>query len=338
MAIRFLTSAPNFKNGQLLRLGGYIYSEPNVSSRGVNFNLSGIAVSLKTEIEVHYGDFVVVEGVYKDGKVIASKINEFKESQNLLVNIRKRLLYFYKSSLPEPHASLVAGITIGAKSGLSKNFSDKLKSSGTSHVVVASGMNITMVGQFVLSLLLIFLSRKKSLIFSLILIWIYTAIAGFEAPIVRAVIMASIVFIGEIFGRVNNTLRYLGLSAFVMLLIVPSWIADVGFLLSFATTLSLVLFESKISRLISFVPSIIKEDLSTSIAAQIGSAPILFYFFGSFNILSPFINTLVLWTVAPIMIIGGVSGILSFVFPGLARIILQLAYPLTAWFVSVILL
>ena len=148
--------------------------------------------------------------------------------------------------------------------------------------------------------------------------------------------MATVAFSGQLLGKLGNTLRYTILTAIVMLLVVPSWLGDVGFILSFATTISLILFQAKVNNFLKFIPEIIIEDLSTSVAAQIGSAPIILFFFGSVNPLSPIINCLVLWIVAPVMIIGIVSGLLSFILPGTARIMLLTIYPLTAWFVSVV--
>src|SRR5260221_4509942 len=332
---RFITTQVHYSNGQLLRISGRLFSEPNISGSYITFNLSGIRVFAKGE-DIHYGDFVVVEGIYEDGKIIKGKIKEQEVSNSIFTILRKRITSFYQDSLNEPYASLVAGITIGAKSALPRSFSNKLKNTGTSHIVVASGMNITLVAGFILSILLLIVSRRKALILTITFIWFYTFIAGFESPIIRAAIMASIAFVGQIFGRIANTLRYVVLTGFIMLIIVPTWISDVGFLLSLATTISLILFQTKINNLLKFLPEIIREDLSTSIAAQIGSTPIILYFFGNFNLLSPIINVLVLWIVAPVMIVGGLSAILSFISPELAKTILLTIYPLTVWFVSVV--
>jgi ComEC/Rec2-related protein len=334
LIIRFITIQNHFTNGQLLRISGRLFSEPNVSGQNIKFNLSGIRVSAKGD-DLHYGDFVVVEGEYKDG-IVKGEVKEIVVSNNIFTKIRKRLISFYEDSLSSPHASLVAGITIGAKSTLPRNFSDKLRKTGTSHIVVASGMNISMVAEFILSICLLFISRRKALLITIIFIWIYTLVAGFEAPIIRAAIMGTIAFSTQIFGRIGNTLRYTILTGLIMLIIVPSWLTDVGFLLSFSTTTSLTLFQTKINKLLNFIPPIIKDDLSTSIAAQIGSMPIILYFFGNFNLLSPLINVLVLWIVAPVMIVGALGGLLSFIFPGIAKIILLTIYPLTVWFVSVV--
>ncbi len=332
---RYFSAKPNFTNGQRLKVSGTILSEPSTSRSNSYFNLANIKVTAKGD-NVHYGDYIVIEGTYEDGELKDTIIDNINPSNNFFIKIRKKLVNFYEESLPQPHASLIEGMTIGAKSNLPYNFNNNLKRTGTSHVVVASGTNVTMTAGFLLAILLTVLPRRKALIFTVIFIWIYTLISGFEAPIIRASIMATVAFTGLIFGKVGNSFRYIIFAAIIMLIVIPSWVSDIGFLLSFATTASLILFQSHIGKLFKSLPGIIKEDLTTSISAQIGSTPIIFYFFGNLNLLSPFINVLVLWTIAPIMIIGGLSGILSFFFPALAKIILQFSYPLTAWFVSVV--
>ncbi len=84
------------------------------------------------------------------------------------------------------------------------------------------------------------------------------------------------------------------------------------------------------------IPVILREGLSTSLAAQIGVAPILLVTFGQFNLLSPLINALVLWTIAPITIIGAIGGLIGVFVPGLGRMILYLTFPLSAWFVYIV--
>jgi competence protein ComEC len=335
LIFRYISSEPHYQNGQILKVSGHVLSEPTTSYGNIKFNLSNILVTTK-ETNIHYGDFVTIEGIYKNGELTKTKINELSSSNNFLINIRRKIVDFYKSVMKEPNASLIAGITIGAKSTLPRNFSNNLNKTGTSHIVVASGTNITIFAGFVTNLLILKIKRQKALIITIIFIWIYTFIAGFDAPIIRAAVMATIAFTGIILGKVGNTLKFTLLTGYIMLFFVPTWIKDVGFLLSFATTISLILFQSKITKLIYFVPEVIKEDLATSITAQIGAIPIIFFFFGNINLLSPFINLLVLWMIPIIMIIGGLSGLISLVSPELAKPILLLSYPLTAWFISVV--
>jgi competence protein ComEC len=121
-----------------------------------------------------------------------------------------------------------------------------------------------------------------------------------------------------------------------MLIYNPDWLIDIGFILSFVSTASLMLFEKRIRIWLSKVPEVLKEGLSTSLAAQIGVAPILFVTFGQFNILSPVVNALVLWTIPPLMILGAVGGLFGLIFPFLGKMILWASFPLLWWFVHIV--
>lgn len=333
---RFLTTQKTYSNGTKLRISGQITQEPTVFSNSQRIFLSGLKIYIERFPEVRYGDRVVVEGVVEDGELKNPKLLSHSDTNNILIKFKRSLVSFWQNTLPEPHSALVAGITLGYKANLPQSFSDELRSTGTSHVVVASGMNVTFVAGFLLSLLILIMPRPKALLFSALGIISYCIITGLEAPIVRAAIMAGFIFMAQISGRVSQTVRVLFLTVFLMLLIKPAWITDIGFILSFAATLSLVLFESKVNSKLSFVPEVFRESLSTSITAQIGVAPIIFLTFGQFNLLSPLINALVLWTVPLIMIIGGVGGIVGLILPELGKIILYLCYPLTSWFIWII--
>lgn len=333
VAIRVLYSQPTYSNGQRLRITSTISLEPTVYSYQQRVTISGLKVYLPKYPEIYYGDKIVVEGVVKDGELTEPKLISVKPTDNFLIIFKRKIVSFWQRTLPEPDASLVAGIVLGYKSSLPRNFSDVLKKTGTTHVVVASGMNVTFTASFLMAILLKFTKRSKALIITLIGIVFYCVITGFEAPIVRAAIMAGITFAAQLTGRVSSSLRAAGITGLIMLAIKPAWIADIGFILSFASTISLMLFESKVSSKLHFVPGLFRESLSTSLAAQIGTAPILFATFGQFNILSPVINALVLWVVPIVMIIGAVGGVIGLISPFLGQIITYLLYPLTTWFI-----
>ena len=98
-----------------------------------------------------------------DGHLLKKvEIIEIKRSRGWLYIFRNKLLNFYISSIPEPHASLVSGMVIGAKGDIPERFWDRLKTTGTAHVVVASGMNVTLVAAFFMNVFVIFLPRKRN--------------------------------------------------------------------------------------------------------------------------------------------------------------------------------
>lgn len=336
LIFRFFSSKPQYVNGQKIRLSSTVFVEPVLYPNRQRLTLSSLKVYLPTFPEIYYGDSVVVEGVVNGDSLDKAVLVKQTSSNNLLLNFKRRLVSFWQKTLPEPHASLVAGIILGFKRNIPQDFWLDLKKTGTTHVVVASGMNVTFVAEFLITTLILLLKRKWAILASILGIVAYSFMAGLEAPIIRAAIMASTVLLAQVLGRLTQTLRIFFLTAFFMLILKPAWITDVGFLLSFGSTLSLILFGTKVHNKLSFIPGIFREGFSTSVAAQIGVAPILFLFFGQFNILSPVVNMLVLWIIPIVMVVGSLGGLIGLVFPLLGQLIIYLIYPLTSWFVWVI--
>lgn len=334
--IRFVTTRPIYSEGDRVRITSGVNSEPIRYEVSQAVTLRGLKIYLPLFPEIHYGDKVIVEGKVSEGSLEDPVLVKVEQASGILYFLRRKLVQFYQYSLPEPHAALVSGIVLGSKSSLPTGFWDALKKTGTAHVVVASGMNVTMTASFLMGLLILFLPRRKAIPLALLGIWIYALISGFEAPIVRAAIMGSLAFSAQAVGRLNIAWRTLFFSILVMLIIKPDWISDIGFILSVVATASLLLFERKINKKVSFIPGIFREGLSTSLAAQIGVAPVIFITFGQYSILSPLVNAAVLWTVAPIMIIGALGGFLGLLLPNLGKLALLLAYPLTSWFVWIV--
>lgn len=334
---RYYLTRPEFTDGQKVRVTTTVSADPARYSNYQIVKISNFSVKLPLFPEVEYKDRLVVEGTVKDDSYLDdAKIISQSSSTSFLIQIRKKIIKVYQSSLPEPYAAFLAGTTLGVKSSLPTDFLQKLKNTGTAHVVVASGMNVTLVAGFLMNLLVGTFIRSKAIIFSLMAIWLYVFMVGFEAPIVRAAIMGSIAFSAQGLGRLSSAFRALIVSALVMLIYKPAWIFDISFLLSFFATLSLMVFQKHIEKRIMFIPGFFREGLSTSLAAQIGVAPILYYTFGQFNIFSPLINALVLWTISYITIGGIIAGALGLFWLDLAKIVIWLIYPFLWWFVLVV--
>jgi competence protein ComEC len=334
--IIFYSNQFTYTDGTYVRVTDRVLSEPIRYTDSQYFRLSGFKIYLPLYPEVHYRDEIVVEGKVDKNKLKNVKLIEVRENRGLLSNFRNRLLDVYQENLSGENAALVSGVTLGSKGDISTEFWNKLKVTGTAHVVVASGFNVSLVANFLINFFILFLPRRRALYFALAGIWIYSILSGFDAPIVRAAIMGSIGFSAQAMGRVYDAWRGLFLSALGMLVYRPDWLTDLGFILSFFATASIMLFERRINKKAQFIPKIIREDFSTSFAAQIGVFPILFVSFGQFNMLSPLINTVVLWTIVPITIIGMIGGIVGMFIPLLGRLILFVTFPLTGWFIGVV--
>jgi len=327
---RYFTTRPVYKDGDYIRITAAVLTEPIEYETSQYLKLSGLKVYLPLFPEISYGDKVIIEGVVNDNKLKSPKLISVRESKSFATQFRKNIISFYQRSFPEPYAGLTGGIVLGSKSGLTADFWQKVKIAGVAHVVVASGMNVTFVTSFLLNSLAVFLPRRKLIPFVILGIILYLSISGFDAPLVRAAIMGGLAFSAQETGRFVSAWRALVMSALVMLVLNPLWVSDIGFILSFVATGSILLFERKIREKLASVPKFLKEGLSTSLAAQIGVTPILFVTFGYFNILSPVINALVLWTIPYIMVFAALGGIMQ------SKLILYLSYPFLWWFSFVV--
>jgi competence protein ComEC len=320
----------------MVRITSSVLTDPIKYSTSQGVKLAGLKVYLPLFPEVSYGDKIIVEGVVKDGKLEKAKLVSILDEKTLLSGFRNSIIDFYQKVLPANEAGLLGGVVLGSKNSLPPDFYTYAKNIGVAHIVVASGTNVTFVVSFLMGIATLFFSRRKAIFFVILGIILYLFMSGFDAPLIRAAVMAFFTFLAQGTGRLTSAWRVLGLTAALMLVYNPNWIADLGFILSFASTASIMLFEKKFERRLNRVPEIIKQDLSTTLSAQIGVTPILFVTFGQFNIWSPVANLLVLWTVPGIMILGAIGGVVGTFWPFLGKTILYILYPLLWWFVSTV--
>lgn len=335
VVFRYFSSLPSYKNGDRLKITTTVLNEPIQYDKYQYLKIKGLKVYLPKYPEINYGDKLEIIGRVEDNYLKDVSFKVLDKEVGLLSNFRNNLIYFYKSSLPEPYSSLVAGITLGSKN-MPEAFWEKLKLTGTAHMVVASGTNITLLTSFLILASTSIIKRKYAVFIALTGIIFYLFLTDFDAPVVRASIMASIVFLAQLKGKVVDSFKLLVFSGLIMLIFKPEWINDLGFLLSFAATASIIIFGKRIDEHIKRVPNVLRESISTSISAQIGVIPILFITFGQFNLLSIIINPLVLWVVPIIMVFGGVSAVLSLFVPEFSRLILFVLFPVLYYFEAIL--
>jgi len=336
LRIYFYERQKNFPDNTKVRISGRVRREPVKSKNFQYINFGGFDVFLPKELEVNYSDELVIEGKVSGKRLEEVKVLSIEPRGGFLKNFRQRVSSFYLESLPQPHASLIEGMILGSRLNMPYDFWQKLKTTGTAHVVVASGMNVTLLATFLIAILSVFFSRKIAIPFAVLGIWSYASLVGFDAPIIRAATMSSITFISQELGRLSLSLKVLLVTSAIMIFLNPAWIWDIGFQLSFLATLSLILFEKKVRDFFNFLPNFFRESFSTSLTAQIGVSAVLYFTFGNFNLFSPLINSAVLWTVVPITIIGMVSALVNFFSFALARLLVLLSYPLASWFIFVV--
>jgi len=154
---RQISTRPVYNDGDRVRITTRVSSEPIRYEYSQRLSQEGLIIYLPKYPEITYGDKVIVEGVV-DGKELKNPVLIQKdESVSLLYRLRSRLLKVYQENLSGEHAALVSGVTLGSKGDISTEFWDKLKVTGTAHVVVASGLNVALVANFLINLFILFL-------------------------------------------------------------------------------------------------------------------------------------------------------------------------------------
>ncbi|PIZ62295.1 hypothetical protein COY16_04725 [Candidatus Roizmanbacteria bacterium CG_4_10_14_0_2_um_filter_39_13] len=261
------------------------------------------------------------------------------------------------SYFPEPHASLMNGILLGRPLFVTNTFYTQLKNVGLIHIVVLSGMNITLLTAIIMSTIVKYIGRKIASILTIVIIIAFVQFVGAEAPVVRAAIMGILSLIGLLYGRRTIALYLLFLSGLIMVILNYEWLTSISFQLSFSATLGIILFGSggkneedaipvktgiQIKK--RWIPDQVRDDLwkyfmeelRISLAAQVFTSPIIFWYFRQISFISPIANILVAWLIAPLMILGILTIALGLVSWHLGFVISWLVYPLLEFIIWVV--
>lgn len=282
-----------------------LLDQPSVYEKWQYFFINGYSVKVDSKSFFEVGDILEIEGELSDGRLTKPEIKKVGESvwQKNLFSLRSKLKGKIFSALPQPQAGFLAGILLGEREDLTEKFKENLRRSGTIHVVVVSGYNISVVGGFLAGLAR-FVHRRIATILAILGIIFYTLLVGADPPAIRAAIMGSLAFFAVLSGRQRFSLYSLLLSSFIMIVASPNIISNISFQLSFLATGGIILFHEKIFTFLKFLPKPFNEDLATTLSAQILVVPIIYYHFGSVSAISPLVNGLVLWVI-PLSTIAG---------------------------------
>ena len=203
---------------------------------------------------------------------------------------RLSLTQAIKACLPDPQAGLIAGLLVGAKDGLTDDLQQALVASGTSHLVVVSGYNITLVAAALSAL-----GRGRKWIGTLVPlvgVWLFTLIAGANPPTLRAALMGTVALTTTRIGRGADPLGTLLVVAAGMLLLDPRLGLDLGFQLSALATVGLITLQPRVAALGSRLPGWVREPLAGTVAAQLATLPVLAASFHQISTVAPLSNVL----------------------------------------------
>lgn len=231
-----------------------------------------------------------------------------------------------------PQQGLLEALFFGDEENISKEWKDKINIIGIRHIAAVSGMNITIISSLILSFALgIGMWRKQAFYFSIILIILYILMIGAPSSAVRAGILGGLFMLGQHLGRFSAASRAIVFAAAFMLLLNPLLLKiDIGFQLSFLAMLGIIYLQPIFSNIFKKIPNPkifpLSSTLSTTLAAQVFTLPILIYNFGYISSVSPITNILIVPIISPLTIIIFIFGACSMIFYPLGYLFSWLAW------------
>lgn len=209
-----------------------------------------------------------------------------------LGSLRAKILAVFNQTLPEPAASLAAGLSIGIPPDIDAQFSDALRRVSLTHLAAVSGQNLT------LAVFLIFAFIRKRWLRGAIgigfaLLIVYTVLVGNDPSIIRAAIMASLVFLAPLIGRPLFTPNALLVAANVIAVFNPLVVTrDVGFQLSFMVLGALLVIEPYVRVRLAFLPWGTDRFVAPIVTAAVAALPVQLAAFGTISLVGPLANLL----------------------------------------------
>jgi competence protein ComEC len=332
-------SAPPERRENAARL---IVSAHSLTQRGERHSISGTALVYAERYgDYRYGDLIRVRGApqtpptfdafsFQDylarqgvySVVLRATVSVLERDQGnpllaALYSVRESAHELLRRLLPDPQAALLAGILLGDEHNLTAGLADAFRRTNTSHLIAISGANIAVIVALLMAacrLLPRRLAGKLGVLFVTVSgVGLYTLFVGAEASVVRAAIMTTFVLLAERLGRRNDGLTALAASVFLMTLLNPSALFDVGLILSAAATVGLIVYLPPLTQLSERLiggkkahptAHVLAEWLWITSAAQLTTLPIIVLISGQVAPLGVLINVLVAPAQALIMLIG----------------------------------
>lgn len=269
--------------------------------------INGISINIESDnLNIKKGERIRARGEFlkeKDFKYVSIGTYKIKEYEvvkdDLETKICKAREYIFQKlsrNLSVSDASLIESLVLGDTSHLDKETKEKFKKLGITHVISISGLHISII----LSLLEKIIGSKISLVFG----FFYVIFTGFKVSILRAFIMTFMCVMAVPLKREYSVSSGISFSCILILLIDPSNLFRVSFLLSFFAIISIYKFSDFFKRIFIFLPKILMESLSITISAQVLTIPIIMIYFESVNIGFIFANIFLIPIFSILIIIG----------------------------------
>lgn len=215
------------------------------------------------------------------------KQNPFRR---FIYSTRENVLNILRNNISgDKELGLAEALLIGYKNDLEQSLVQSYTNTGVVHIIAISGLHLGLIYWLLVQVFKPLQKRKKLKWLRPLLIitglWLFSLLAGAQPSVLRSALMFTCIVAGESLGRKSSIFNTLALSAFILLCINPYWLWDVGFQLSYAAVLSIIIFLKPIynwfyikNKLLDFIWKL----NAVTIAAQVLTVPLSIYHFHQF--------------------------------------------------------
>ena len=318
--ILYLPHGDELKKGTVINLSGE-FNLPDLARNTGGFNYRRYLNSQK------------IYGVIRAKNYYVSNLAKF----NLIYYIQDEISKSFARLFPKNEMGLIIGMMIGETKDISEDVLENFKTTGITHLIAVSGSNVVYVVVLVQFLFKKFFGKRATYFISIFFLILFMLISGASASVCRATLMIILSICADIFFLKSDTFSNILTSAFILILLNPLVIYDVGFILSFGGTLGIVLLSKDFTKFFKKLGKL-NETLSVTCSVQLILAPIMMYYFNTFSILSIVTNIIVVPISGSITILGFAVFIISKISFPIAKLIANSLYVLatfTIWVANI---
>lgn len=324
-------------NGNIT-FSGVVVDEPQITDKSRMLKVAlqppfagNVTVFTPQESRYEYGDLVSVAGSieppadgFENPALFPKKISLVSKHmgfwlREIMIDLKLEILARFNELLPGDEATLLGGITLGARTSFGSELKNAMALSGTTHLVAVSGYNITIIVIAVENLFRKYLSRRATLIAIGVVLVLFVFMVGAQISAIRAAFMGFLALTARELGEVFSMRNAILFTATLMSILDPGSIIAPSFTLSFLSLLGVIYLSPAIKKFIrradkndDQLPGW-KENIIITISAQLAVMPILLANFGQFSVVAIVANTLILATIPLTMFLGALLGLLSFI-------------------------
>ena len=244
--------------------------------------------------QFNYKSYLAKQGIHQQVFVNKQQYFFVNNAKASLLGWSAKFRMIIQESLQKHHFSknefgVINALLLGQRQDISKELINNYANAGAIHILAVSGLHVGII-LLILTWILQPFERIRNgnflkLCCIVILLWMFAFIAGLSASVVRAVTMFTFVAVGSATNRRSNIYFSLITSMFLLLLIKPMFLFDVGFQLSYLAVIAIVAIQPRLVKFWqpkNFILSKVWDYFTVGVAAQFGVVPISLYYFHQF--------------------------------------------------------